>query len=414
MIDPAGGSERDAAVWGVAVVLLVSLAGAVVVAGPLSDADAAGDSRAPALVAPADGGTELWPYTSSEKRYETRTLGINMVFYADQADVRTALVERSAVGWTDEQVHEGDADTATVSHERVRVDPDADAITETLSWSDAEGSTRYTYLRTDDGGRWIRESYQLHAGTYLGQRRHVRAYGDPAGEWTAVQIHGEHWDWFRLRHTVTGVSEPQRDLEREFIDDPGVERVVRMPFGNERLDGDGWASGVHFGGVAAPALLALLVVGRAGLPRVAARIVAHRREVALAAGIFGIHTAVRWIGVAAERLLVSVSPTLIAVPLYVALVVGVPATAHLLARGSDRTRAFGLAALGLGAAIVVDFAAMGVSAIPIETVLHRLSALLAVGSIAAGSVERPDRHALLAVGVGGWALTVAASLFGLV
>ncbi|WP_299235399.1 hypothetical protein [Natronomonas sp.] len=413
MIDSAGVSERDAAVWGVAVVLLASLGGAVLVAGPLSEADA-GESREPTLVAPAEGGTDLWPYTASERRYETRTLGINMVFYADQADVRTALVERSAVEWRDEQVHEGDADAATVSHERVRIDPDADSIPETLSWSDAEGSTRYTYLRADGGGRWVEESYQLHAGTYLGQRRHVRAYGDPAGEWTAVQIHGEHWDWFRLRHTVTGVSEPQRDLEREFLDDPGVERVVRIPFGNERLDGDGWASGVHFDGVAAPALLTLLVVGRTDLPRVASRIVAHRREIALAGGIFGIHTAVRWIGVATERLLPSVSPTLIAVPLYVALVVGVPVTAHLLARGSGRTRAFGLAALGLGAAIVADFAAMGVSAIPIETVLHRLSVLLAVGSIAAGSVERPDRPALLAVGVGGWALAVAASLFGLV
>lgn len=409
--------DDDAAWVAAAVVFAACLGGAIVITALPGSGLAPVDTEEPNLVEPTDGGTELWPYTSTAHRYETRTLGINMVFYGDPDDVHTALTERSELEWEDEQVHEGDADAETVSPERFEFDPEADEIANIVSWDDAEGSTRYTYFETGGDGQWADESYQLHAGTYLGERRHIRAYDDPAGEWTAVQIHEEHWDWFRLRHTVTGVSESQRELESEFMGDPAVDRVVRMPFGNERLDGDGWASGIHLAW-AVPVLL----FGLGGGPRKASRAVSRfvrrrRRELQLGGGLFVLYTAVRWLGVAGEAAFTTVSPKLIAAPLYVALVAGVPALAYLLGTDSDRTWAFVFATVGLGGAIVVDFAAMGVGVVPLEVALHRIAVLLAVGLVAVGgasAADSPTRPAPLLVGVGGWALVILTSLFGYV
>jgi len=372
----------------------------------------------PDLVEPIEGGTQLWPYTARAHDFETRTLGINMVFYGDTDEVRTALIERSALNWTDEQVHEGDADAETVSHERVEFDPDAESLGEMISWEDADGSTRYTYLEIDGGGEWVDESYQLHAGTYLGERRHIRAYDDPAGEWTAIQIHEEHWDWFRLRHTVTGISDSQRELEREFMDSPVTETVVRMPFENETADSDGWVTGIYLAGAAVPVLL----FGIGGRSRTFSRDVIRflgrrRREIVLSVGLFGLYTAVRWLGIAGEIVFSGVSPKVVAAPLYLALVVGTPAIAYHFGRGSDRTWAFAFAALGLGAAIVVDLAAMGVSVLPLRVILHRGSVLLAVGLIALGAALKADRSEYptpLLVGIVGWGLVLAAPLFGYV
>jgi len=407
---------EDAAWVAVALVLVASLGGAVVLAEwPLwgVEPDA---SEGPHLVEPTEGGTELWPYTARAHSYESRTLGINMVFYGDQSEIHAALTDRSSLEWEDEQVHQGDADSETVSHDRIEIDPDAEGISDVISWSDAEGSTRYTYFELDGEGEWVDESYELHAGTYLGDRMHVRAYEDPAEEWTAVQIHEEHWDWFRLRHTVTGIGDSQRELERDFMGQPYTETVVRMPFENETADSDGWVTGIHLVGGAVPLLaIGLLGRGRRGTREAKRFLRRQRREIALGVGLFVLFSAVRWLGIAGEIVFSGISPKIVAAPLYIGLVSGIPGIAYLLGRRSDAAWAFAFAALGLGGAIVVDYAAMGTAVLPLRVILHRGAVLLTVGLIAIGgakAVSSDERPAPLLVGLGGWVIAILAPVFG--
>ena len=417
MSDPDGEVEisEDAAWVAAALVVLASLGGAVVLAEwPLWGVHLE-DDREPQLVQPVENGTEMWPYTTKAPNYGSRTLGVNMVFFGDSEDVHTALRERSELEWEEEQVHEGDADSETFSSERVRLNPDAENLTGVVDWTRAEGSTRYLYFEVDGQGRWVEESYQLHAGTYFGSRWHIRAYDDPQGEWTAVQIHDEHWDWFRLRHTVTGVSDAQREIESEFMGERYVDRVVRMPFGNGTADGDGWASGIYLAGLVLPVLFGITVrTGRAR--REATRFLRRRRrELALGAALFALFVGIRYAGIAAELLFAGLNPKVIAAVLYFVLVVGTPSVAYFLGKGSEGAWAFTFAALGLGTAFVFDFAAMGVSVVPLRVVLHRGSVLLAVGLVAIGGARSLDPEAVappLYVGLAAWGLALFAPLFG--
>lgn len=408
--------EEAAWVAAAAVVLAASLGGAVVLAEWPLWGVSAGEPTEPNIVEPTEGGTELWPYTARARDHQARTLGINIIFYGDPADVRTALVERSALEWEDEPIEEGEADSETISAERIEIDPEAEEIGDVISWSDAEGSKRYAYFEVDGEGEWVDESYQLHAGTYLGERSHIRAYEDPNGEWTAVQIHEEHWDWFRLRHTVTGISESQRELESEFMGTPYTETVVRMPFENETADSDGWVTGIHLVAAALPFVLVGAVGRSRKLSSETARFLRQkRREIALGTGMFAIYTSVRWLGIAGEIAFPEASPKVIAAPLYVGFVLGLPAAAYLLGKGSTRTWALTFAVLGLGAAIVVDFAAMGTSVLPLRVILHRGAVVLSIGLIAAGGAlvtTREERPAPLVVGGVGWAFAVVAPLLG--
>jgi hypothetical protein len=222
----------------------------------------------------------------------------------------------------------------------------------------------------------------------------------------------------RLRHTVTGISDPQRDLEEEFMGEPYVESVVRMPFENESADSDGWVTGIHLAGLALPIVLTGLIGrSRRGVRETSRFLRRRRREIALGAGLFGVYTVVRWLGIAGELVFSELSPKVVAAPLYLLLIVGTPAIAYSLGRGSDGVWAFTFAGLGLGAAIVGDYAAMGTSVLPLRVVLHRIAVLLAIGLIALGgakAVESDEIPAPLTVGAGAWALTILASLFGYV
>lgn len=420
MADPDGKVEigEDAAWVAAALVLVAVLGGAVVLAEwPIWGGSGGGPDQ-PGLVEPADDGTELWPYTSRARSFDGRTLGINMVFYGDPDDVRIALTRRSELEWEEPMPEDGPADVEGGDVERAVVNPDAENLTGVISWSRAEGSTRYTHLVAGDDGRWIDESYQLHAGTYLGSRQHIRAYEDPQGEWTAVQIHEEHWDWFRLRHTVMGVSDPQRELEREFMDERYVDRVVRMPFENGRADSDGWATGVHLVGTVLSLFLAGVTFQTRRVRREATRFVRRRRrEIALGAALFGLFVGIRIAGVAAEQAFPGLNPKVIAGGLYLLLVAGTPGITHRLGRGSTATWAFAFATLGLGAAFVVDYAAVGVSVVPLRVVLHRGAVLLAVGLVALGAARATSDRDLtppLTVGLAGWAIALLAPLFGYV
>lgn len=408
--------SADAAWVAAALVLVASLGGAVVLAEwPLSGVQSP-ESDDPRLVEPGDGGTQLWPYTAESLHRSARTLGINMVFYGDPEDVRIALTQRSALEWEEEQVHAGDADEETISHERVRFNASAENMSQRLSLSEAEGSTRYTYVVVDGHGRWVAESYQLHSGTYFGSRMHIRAYEDPSGEWTAVQVHDEYWDWFRLRHTVTGVSDAQHEIEQDFMDERYVEDVVRMPFRNPTADSDGWTTGVHLAGLFVPLLVVGITIDVGRARREAALFVDHHREgIALGLALFALLTVIRHLGVAAETVFPDLNPRFITAPLYLALVVATPALAYLYGRDSQKTWAFAFATLGLGLAFVVDFATVGVSVLPLRVVLHRLGVVLAIGLVAVGATMTSDAEPYpppLLIGLAGWAVALFAPLFG--
>ena len=146
----------------------------------------------------------LWPAVA---------LALDVVVRGDPERVRRVLETRSGADWN-----------ATSSEGRV---------TESL-WAPARGAARYTYVATDaDGsGRWVASAYQLAVGTYLGQRTHIRAYPATGSNWTALQAHTEYWDWFRLRHSVTGIRPGSAYLERDLRDEPfvavGVARADRQ------------------------------------------------------------------------------------------------------------------------------------------------------------------------------------------
>lgn len=406
--------EADAAWIAAALLLTACLGGAILmVEWPLWGVSAE-EPQDPHLVEPSENGTQLWPYTATARDYETRTLGLNMVFFGNQSDIHTALTERSELEWEAEQLHEGDAESDTISPERVEINPDEE-LGNVISMEPAGGSARYTYYERNGERQWADAAYQLHAGTYLGKRTHVRAYEDPQGEWTAMQVHDEHWDWFRLRHTVTGLSDAQRELEQDFIDEPYVDSVIRMPFNNDTGDADGWASGIRLAGLA-------LVVGILGSTGRARREVTEflgrrQREFALGGAIFALYTAVRWVGVAAELVFPNANPHTIGIPIYIGLSLGVPAVAYGLGTGSDRTWAFTLAAAGLGGAFVLDFVLMDVAVLPIRFILHRVAVLLAVGLIAVGGALATTEQKLptpFLVGFAGWVAALVAPVVGII
>lgn len=412
--EPSVDLGSDAAWVAAALLLAATLSGAVVLAEWPVWGVQIDQPDEPELVTVGDAETELWPYTARAQRFQARTLGINVVFYDDPEDVETALRQRSALRWEEEELNEDLANNETNATGRVEVDPEAERLEDAIKFRDAEGAQRYAYVEADGEGIWLEESYQLHSGTYLGSRMHIRAYNDPNGEWTAVQVHDEHWDWFRLRHTVTGISDSQRELEADFMGKPYVDEVVRLPFGNRTADGDGWASVIYL------AVVPALLLGSAGLFRdvkIAGRrfILRQRRGLTLGTAVFALYLSVRFLGIAGETLATDLSPKVIAAPLYLLLALGTPAIAYLLARGTNRTWAFAFAAAGLGTAIVIDFAAMGVSLLPIRVILHRVAVVTALGLIAVGgslAAEQDGYPPPLFVGVAGWLAALLAPLFG--
>ena len=156
-----------------------------------------------------DSGDRLWPFTS-RSGFEGRTLVINVIVTEDPVTTQNLLAENVPGEWTrtdlapkpfGARLHYSESDPS-------------------LRWRHAHGAGRYTYVGTGDGeGRWHSSQYQLHVGTYLGSRHHVRAFApDKKSSWTALQAHSEYWDWFRLRHTVTDVHGTADVLESAFRD----------------------------------------------------------------------------------------------------------------------------------------------------------------------------------------------------
>jgi len=336
---------------------LVVLAGAYLLAGsvgffPSDDPDreiaTVEDDR---LIQPAENGSYLWPYTSRSESVDGRTLAINVIIHGDTDRTLQALTDSEGLDWEemDEQQEDADPDSYNLS------------VQDGVDWDDADGSTRYSYIDSSPHGseaQWLDESYQLHSGTYLGSRSHIRAYTSEADDWTAIQVHEEYFDWFRLRHTVTGIDEPARVIEDDFIDQPFVEDVSRTHYGLDGGWSDGWISSIEL------AIIGLLSTvfardTRTALGRVGRDLAqwakTNRYGFVLAATLAGLLLGVRAMGIALESVVSGYSPQYIAGLLYPLIVVGPPVLVAMFAPRLRPLSAFGFTVVGFGAGFVLRF-----------------------------------------------------------
>jgi hypothetical protein len=366
-----------------AIVLVVLLVGAggygtPVVGGPASNQP---DPAPDQLVAPEGADSYIWPYTSRSRSTADRTLALNVVVHGEPEQVRRIFVARTDVNWT-----------ATDPNQTVGGSP----------WRPAHGSVRYTYLATSrsETGHWVPARYQLAVGSYFGHRTHIRAYPSASGNWTALQAHTEYWDWFRVRHTVTGVTPAAQFVERDLRDEPFVAEVSEMQHGHSGGGSAGWWTVVEL----APALLLAVGVGPLRTRRL------WVRDVAIVVGLIGLVLGVRAFGLAAEAVFPGANPKLFVAVGYPILAVGPPVFVSRLATDRPALRVSVLAAVGLGAATGLDLALVGVVQIPPRIIFHRLALATALGIVAVGTA-RSDRR-VVAVGLTAWVTALAAPLVG--
>jgi len=344
------------------------------------------------VIAPTENGTQLWPYTSRGESTEQRTLAINLLVKGSPEDVKTTLLDRTEFGFEEMSEDEEDAEEKTYQIE---------IESNNIEWDDAHGSTRFTYVETSDGGKWMDESYQLHAGEYMGARDHIRAYEDPEGEWTAIQIHDEYFDMFRLRHTVTGAQRPARTLEREFIGQPFVEEVTATHHGLLGGRSDGWLTAVELTKIELPwhELLALFAVASfiSATSRRAAVDLAenfiewseqNRHGYIMFGSLIGLILSIRSVGIALERAYPEISPQLFATGLYPLMALGPLVIVVVFARRLDPLPAFGFAATGLAMGLALDMLWLGVEVLPVRLMLHRVGLVLSLGLLAVGVAHR--------------------------
>jgi hypothetical protein len=351
------------------------------------------------------GDYRLWPYTSRSTSVRGRTLAINVLFHADAEATRRAIERQPETEWEKTEENESEA---TAESRQVREIVERD-------WQDARGSTRYTYVEGPAGGVWLTETFDLHHGTYLGTRDHIRAYESPDGAYTAVQAHEEYYDWFRLRHTVPEIDAAATRLEEEFIHGTVDAEVRREYRGINGGWSDGWVSVIELASLAAVggALLrrrtraAAVDLARRGRREAARHADAAVLGVALAAVVVGVRAA----GVGLEVAYPSLPPKAIAGPLYLVLAVGLPGLVAAGSRECDPTAAALGVGVGLGAGFVLDFAALGV-AVPPALVVHRTALLAALGVVGIGRAtsERP----VLAAGLLAWTVGLALPLAGVI
>jgi hypothetical protein len=415
-----GARRRTLLLAAVAVVLLVG-AGAL---GPSPTRDpnataAATTTDEARLVTVGERDARLWPYTSRQHDVETRTLPINVVVTTDLATTRRVLAADENRTWTTD-------------------DPEGEAVVlkgSGVNWSETTGADRYTYVETDDRSYWMDESAQIHDGAYLGSRYHLRLYEVSAGAdtYTAIQAHTEHWDWFRLRHTVGSTARARYAVEHEFYGTGTVADVSRERFGNGgALDADGWVTvfdlvdySFHDDTVYSGLLLALFAVagGRSlvGSARDAVDSVRRSRVGPVHAALFGTlfvaPVTVRVTAVTLEQSVPGLSPKVIAAPLYLVLAVGLPFVTALLGRRLAADDAFATATVGFGLGLLVDYAWLGITSLPFGVVVHRLVLLVGLGLLAAGGVRWAatplQRHRYRLAGVVVWVAALVWPLAGL-
>ena len=280
-------------------------------------------------------------------------------------------------------------------------------------WSEASGSDRYTYVRSGEpgSGRWIAEADQLHDGDYFGTRYHIRFYSVVDGEnsWTALQVHREHFDWFRLRHTVGSLPRAQHYVETQFYDQWYIADLTRERFTRGGILGaDGWVTvvDIKYPGVLRESLAAMAFVlgvalggvfrdwspsfGRRDVRTVRETVPVGTRFVVMALVIAAIPLFVRMGSLAVERAGIVNSPKVVAAVFYPVLALGLPVCAYLLARSLAPQEAFAGGVVGLGAGILADYAFLGISALPTAVIVHRAVLLLAIGLVAVAGTDPPE------------------------
>ncbi|AGB39558.1 hypothetical protein [Natronococcus occultus] len=387
------------------------------------------------LVQPAENGSYVWPYTSRDRSTDEQTLALNLIIHGDDERVQRTLVAQDELEW--EELDPDEEDEPEVY----------DDAEDSIQWDDAHGSTRYTYADTGPHGGegvWVDESYQLHAGDYLGSRHHIRAYTTEYDDWTAIQVHQEHFDFFRLRHTVTDIQDSQNTLEAEYLDEPFVEEVRREYHGTHGGWNDGWLSVIELaivGPLAIGGVLgALGLVGRdtaKGIVRGTRRLLRwvrlNVRGFVLVGALAGIVVGVRSAGLAVEAAVPWITPQAFVVVLYPILAVGLPTTVIVLTQSLERAgrllrlqrvvswlgrplepqSAFAFTVVGLGLGFVLDFVSVGVTTLPLEVLLHRVGLLVTLGLLAAGTARNDTEGvALFVVGLLGWVVGLAMPLLG--
>lgn len=399
------------------VLLLVWLAGAVVAVAIMlfvpsisSPLDApSGEQRDRVEV--SDEGTELWPYVAAEPSFEDPRGSINVVFYGDHVRVRYYLMTRTGPGAgevPDVTVENESAENATVDEDEAANESDPApapvANGTSVAWTDAYGANRYTYVERPNGtGTWIKQRYQLHYGDYFGKQYHLRVFEPPEAEdgsieerenWTAVQAHSEHWDWFVFTHTVDGLEEAQSQVELDFMGRSFVSEVHRDYFYNgDTYDADGWTTVVRLA-VLLPAL-GLAVRARSRRIRTAVTRLTgadgrnYRYRIALLCSLALVVLGVRAGGIVAERFLPLHRYTIRRV-LYPFLICGVPLCAYAFGRRLRQMPGFLLAFGGFAIGVLLDYAYLNVTVLPIELVAHRFVLATAVGLIGAGATVSSD------------------------
>ncbi|MFW5934601.1 MAG: hypothetical protein ACOCQL_01985 [Halolamina sp.] len=362
-----------------AVLVAAALAGTTTVGSPTPEASA---PPADQLVSPAGTESYVWPYTSRRRAVDGRTLALNVVVHGDPDRVRRAFVDRTGANWT------------TV---------DENATVDVSPWRRAHGSVRYSYVSPDSegNGSWIASEYQLAVGAYFGERTHVRAYPSTSDNWTALQAHTEYWDWFRLRHTVTGVESGAAFVEHDLGDEPFVEAIDRRTHGYLGGGSDGAWIAVEF---AAATLLG------AAVPLTRRRL--SRRDMAIPVAVVAVVLGVRAWGLGAEAVAPGVNPKLYVAVGYPVLAIGPPVVTAALARDRPALQTALLAFAGLAIATSIELALVGVYPVPADVVNHRLVLSAALAVVAYGVAR--DRREIVGVGVVAWLAALAAPLLGVV
>ncbi|WP_435157651.1 hypothetical protein [Haladaptatus sp. DFWS20] len=344
-----------------------------------------------------DSEAKLWPFTSRGKSFDSLTLPINVVVRDHSSRVVSHLRNRRDAEWrNDSQEWQG------LGGE----DGPTDADEETVQWDNTTGAVRYTYVQAPDSrGGWVTESSQLHDGTYFGSRYHLRLYEGGKGNetWTAIQAHHEHWDWFRLRHSVGSLASAQYYLDSQFYGKWYVDEISRKRFANGGIsDTDGWVSVVDLRPTSdlypVTLLWAALLLGSVGVGESIQSSVRDlvswlssettQRGILLGVFLLSLPLVVRRASIVVETTAPTVPVKAIAGVGYLVLVIGLPLAAVVLPEGDQSLDWFGIALLGLGLGFLLDYRSIGVTVLPIMVVLHRLTLLGIVGLLAVGGARQ--------------------------
>ncbi|SFK88869.1 hypothetical protein SAMN04487950_1661 [Halogranum rubrum] len=364
---------------------------------------------------------QLWPFTSRGRSFESLTLPINAVVRGNTARVVSQLRNQRDSQW--EQL---DRDWQGVDDEGEPLVVEGTDI----AWGETTGATRYTYVSTPNaGGEWVTETAQLHDGTYFGSRYHLRLYegGTDGARWTAIQAHHEHWDWFRLRHTVGSLATAQHHLETEYFGTAYTADVSRERFANGGIsDADGWVSVVDLRSLASANIVwgALLLSGFAEARNTSQTAIDQltvwlsdglgQRSALLFACLLSLPLLVRTLSITGETAVPGLPVKLVAGTLYLCLAVGIPAAALTFPLSGEPFDWAGIAILGLGLGFILDYQSIGIDVLPIAVVLHRLAVLGIVGLIAASASYRTPEERWnrpLKIGLVLWACVLAWPLF---